>query len=320
MSAQGGASAEWATRRERSQVPVVRFMVWLSLLLGRPLSRVVLRGIAVYFLLFSPASRKALQRYYQHLWQRPAGWGQLYRHFLSFATTIHDRVFVLNGQMDLFDIRLEGREALEAELAKGRGLIIMGAHFGSFAMLKAFGDAHQRRAHMLMYEENASKINGILAVINPDAPRHIIALNRVDSMLLARKKLEQGDMLGLLADRGLDDDDVVRLPFLGEEASFPAGPLRLAAMLRCPVFFLAGVYEAGNRYRVHAVPLADFSDCPRGERLQRLQAAQQAYVSELEAQCRAAPHNWFNFFDFWKPSPAKRVQTGQGVTAPDAGS
>ena len=39
MSAQGGASAEWATRRERSQVPVVRFMVWLSLLLGRPLSR-----------------------------------------------------------------------------------------------------------------------------------------------------------------------------------------------------------------------------------------------------------------------------------------
>ena len=96
--------------------------------------------------------------------------------------------------------------------------------------------------------------------------------------------------------------------------------LRLAAMLRCPVFFLAGVYEAGNRYRVHAVPLADFSDCPRGERPQRLQAAQQAYVSELEEQCRAAPHNWFNFFDFWKPSPAKRVQTGQGVTAPDAGS
>ena len=86
MSAQGGASAEWATRRERSQVPVVRFMVWLSLLLGRPLSRVVLRGIAVYFLLFSPGSRKALQRYYQHLWQRPAGWAQLYRHFLSFAT------------------------------------------------------------------------------------------------------------------------------------------------------------------------------------------------------------------------------------------
>lgn len=320
MSAPGGASAAWATQRERSQVPVVRFMVWLSLLLGRPLSRVVLRGIALYFLLFSPVARKALQQFYRHLWQRPAGWGQLYRHFLSFATTIHDRVFVLNGQMSLFDIQLQGQPALDEALSRGRGLLIMGAHFGSFAMLKAYGDTMGLRAHMLMYEENANKINSILGAINPDMPRHIIALNRVDSMLLAREKLEQGDMLGLLADRGLDAGDAVHLPFLGEDASFPSGPLRLAAMLRCPVFFVAGMYEAGNRYRVHAIPLADFSDCPRAERRARMQAAQQAYVSELEAQCRLAPHNWFNFFDFWKPSAAKDVQPGPGVTAPGAGS
>jgi predicted LPLAT superfamily acyltransferase len=24
------------------------------------------------------------------------------------------------------------------------------------------------------------------------------------------------------------------------------------------------------------------------------------YVQALERHCRAAPYNWFNFFDFWK--------------------
>ena len=44
----------WAHQRERSAVPVVRFMAWLSITLGRRISRVLLRGIALYFLLFSP--------------------------------------------------------------------------------------------------------------------------------------------------------------------------------------------------------------------------------------------------------------------------
>ena len=35
------------------------------------------------------------------------------------------------------------------------------------------------------------------------------------------------------------------------------------------------------------------------EREQQLQAALTAYIARLEALCRAAPYNWFNFHDFW---------------------
>ena len=34
-------------------------------------------------------------------------------------------------------------------------------------------------------------------------------------------------------------------------------------------------------------------------RQERIQAALQAYVQRLETLCRAHPHNWFNFHDFW---------------------
>ena len=42
---------------------------------------------------------------------------------------------------------------------------------------------------------------------------------------------------------------------------------------------------------------------------QRVREAMQRYVALLEALCREAPYNWFNFFDFWadddKPAAAR---------------
>jgi predicted LPLAT superfamily acyltransferase len=48
-------------------------------------------------------------------------------------------------------------------------------------------------------------------------------------------------------------------------------------------------------------PLADFreraADAPAREAA--IHAALAAYVARLEALCREAPSNWFNFYDFW---------------------
>ena len=311
------STSAWTQRPERSQVPIVRFMVWLSLRTGRSVSRVLLHGIALYFLLFSPRARGHLQTYYQRLWGQPAGWRQLYRHFFSFASMIHDRVFLLNGQHDQFDITLHGREALDAAMRGDQGVVIMGAHFGSFEVLKSLGDAHGQTVHMLMYAENASKLNAILAAINPQAAAHIIALNRVDSMLVAREKLAHGDWLGLLADRTFANDATTARCFLGAPAPFPTGPLRLAALLGCPVVFLSGVYVQGNRYHIHAASIADFRHCPRSERASRMEEAQQRYVAQLEALCRQYPHNWFNFFDFWNPCATDASKHPTHTSLPD---
>ena len=153
---------------------------------------------------------------------------------------------------------------------------------------------------MLMYEENARKINQTLEAINPAATQDIIALGKMESMLEARDKLDQGYLVGMLADRALGDDLTVDHEFLGELAPFPVGPFRMAAMLRRPVFFMTGLYLGGNRYQIHFEPLADFSATTRENREQAIFAAQQHYADRLSHFCRIAPYNWFNFFDFWQ--------------------
>ena len=89
--------------------------------------------------------------------------------------------------------------------------------------------------------------------------------------------------------------------FLGLPAVFNDGPFRLAALLRRKVFFMAGLYVGGVRYDVLFEPLADFSEriADPVERERRIRAALESYVARLEALCRAYPHNWFNFHDFW---------------------
>ena len=284
---------------------MLRVMTWISLRLGRRAARGVLHLIAAYFLLFAPASRRASSAYIGRALGRPARWRDLYRHFFTFAATIHDRVYLVNRRFDLFDFEVHGEDTLHRLLAGGKGLFLMGAHLGSFEVIRAIGRKHQDlRVAMLMHEDNAQKINAMLAAINPEAVQDIIGLGHIDSMLRVRERLDAGGIVGMLADRTPGNDTLYPVQILGADANLPIGPFRMAALLRRPVVFMTGLYLGGNRYAIHFEPLADFSAVARGQRDAAVQAAIARYAALLDQYCRKAPYNWFNFFDFWQPTPA----------------
>jgi predicted LPLAT superfamily acyltransferase len=298
----------WTQREERSNLPLMRLMTWLSLRLGRRLSRVVLAPASIYFMLFSPAACKASRAYLTRALGRPASWLDVWRHLVVFGATIHDRIYLLNERFDLFDLRLSGEKMVGATLAEGRGAFLIGAHLGSFEVVRAIGRTQPNlRVAVTMYEDNARRINAILASINPAAKQDVIGLGQVDSMLKVREYLDTGSMIGILADRTLlgDARDSLRwVDFLGKPAAFPLGPLHMAAMLKRPVIFMTGLYRGGNRYDIHFEKLADFSQVERSERGAEVEAVLARYVALLEQHCRSAPYNWFNYFDFWQSEPA----------------
>ena len=297
--------AGWALRPERSNRTMLQVISWISLHLGRAPARIVLAGISLYFLTFSPAAKAASRMYLRRVLGREPRFADLFRHFHSFASTIHDRIFLLNGRFDLFDIEVHGKAVIDEVLAAGRGAFLMGAHMGSFEVMRALGRSQPGlKVAMVMYEDNARKLNAALAAINPAAMLEIIPLGQIDSMLRVQSSLDDGAALGILSDRTLSGEPTLRLPFLGEDAEFPLGPMRLAALLKRPVLFMRCLYLGGNRYAVHFERLADFSTLERAERDAAVRTAVAAYAASLERHCRAAPYNWFNFFDFWHPKDA----------------
>ncbi|BBP04383.1 acyltransferase [Sulfuriferula plumbiphila] len=295
--------AAWVHTPERSNMLMLRVMTWISLHLGRRTARGVLHLIASYFLLFAPASRRASGNYLRRALGRPARWRDLYQHFFTFAATIHDRVYLVNRRFDMFDFEVHGEDMLRRLLAEGNGLFLMGAHLGSFEVIRALGRKDtDLRVTMVMHEDNAQKINAMLAAINPEAVQDIIGLGHIDSMLKVRERLDGGCVVGMLADRSPGNDTLYPVQILGADANLPGGPLRMAALLRRPVVFMTGLYLGGNRYAIHFDTLADFSAVARGQRDAAVQAAITRYAALLDQYCRKAPYNWFNFFDFWQPA------------------
>jgi predicted LPLAT superfamily acyltransferase len=290
----------WAARPERGNTFALRAMVWVGVTLGRRAARALLYPTCAYFVLFSSQARTASRNYLRRALAREPRASDLLNHCLTFASTVLDRVFLLKGLYAQLDVRTHG-EALAKEMAaSGHGCFLLGAHMGSFEVIRALGDdAHGLRVSLVMYEENARKLNSVLDAIKPDRAPQVIALGKVDAMLKVEQALDRGEFVGMLGDRTIAGEGTVTCSFLGAPAQFPLGPFRLAAMLDRPVVLMFGLYLGGNRYEIHFEKLEQSERIAGEPRNACLERSVQSYVRRLEHYCRLAPYNWFNFYDYW---------------------
>ena len=293
---------EWLAQPERSQGFIIRAMVWLALTAGRRWARLLLHPISAYFLMFSVEARQSSRDYLRRVLGREPRLADVYRHYHTFSATILDRVYLMKGDYSAFDVHTYGESLARSLVDAGKGGFLLGGHLGSFEVIRALGreQSQEMRVRMVMYEENARKINEALDAINPALSRDIIGLGKVDSMLRVDRALGRGEFVGMLADRTIKGEGTVPVTFFGEPTRMPIGPFRMAVIMKRPIVLIFGLYRGGNRYDIHFEELADLSAVPRGQRDAAINDAVQKYASRLEHFCRLAPYNWFNFYDYWR--------------------
>jgi predicted LPLAT superfamily acyltransferase len=309
------SAAQWVAERERGSPTLLRMMMFIALHLGRPLSRRILYAIAAYFFAFAPSARRHARVYLQRVLGREPTAGDRFRQVFAFASTILDRLYLVRGRHELFDVSMEGEELMMKLLARGEGAFLLGSHLGSFEMVSAVGRRRTGlRVAVAMYLHNRSRL---VAHFGPSGAE-VIPLGQLDAMLRIRDCLEEGKFVGMLADRTVGDTPAQAVRFLGSPALFPLGPLRLAAALRRPVIFMTALYRGGNCYHVVFRQFADFSQPSAGGREAAVRTAVERYVALLEEYCRSDPYNWFNFYDFWHGAPVLAEQPTAAVGPADA--
>lgn len=294
------ALPEWATRPERSNTVALGFMAWVALNIGRRPARWLLPPISLYYMLFAPKVRRASREFLTLALGRKPTLRDYYLHIHTFACTILDRVFLLNDQVERFDVTVYGREMMDEILDSGQGCFLLGSHLGSFEVLRTLARAAKGlEVSLVMYERNARKVNQVLNAINPNLAMDVIGLGSTESMLKVEEALSKGRFVGMLGDRNFAGEGVVPCRFFGRTTHCPVGPFRMAVMLKRPLVLMVGLYRGGNRYDLHFERLPNPADLPRHERARAIEQALQIYVERLEHYCRLAPYNWFNFYDFW---------------------
>ncbi len=297
---QQSPDGEWFSSPERGSRFMLHLMIWISKKMGRTVGRMVLHLIAGYFLLFAPSARVASRGYLTRVLKRRADVRDIYRHFLTFATTIHDRVYLLCNEDSPFTIQSHLSKDVEQAIADMRGALLVGAHLGSFEVLRSVGLKYPGMpVVMVMYEDNAKKLNATLAGMKTGERPNIIPLGRWDTMLRVQEQLEMGALVGFLGDRSVGTEKKRIIPFLGEPAAWPSGTFRIAALLNRPLYFMAGLYTGPRHYEIFINQIADFSSVEKMDQDKAIQDAMLTYVNEVEKYCHMAPYNWFNFYDFW---------------------
>lgn len=287
-------SQAWLAQRERGTLTALRTISWITRRVGYGAGRALLHPICLYFIVFSRSARRASREYLGRMLGRPPGFAEVYRHYHTFASSILDRVLLVTGRLEEFTLAIEGPDVVARALAQGRGLLLLGAHLGSFELCRAAGTTQPGLVvNVVMHEGNAGKINAWMREIAPDRLPRLIAPGRPETMLEIRDVLARGEVVAMLGDRPIGNSPTLAVDFLGSPAQFPTGPLRLARSLRVPVVLFFGLYRAPRCYDVNFEWLcADAGDAD-------VPALVRTYAARLEAFARVAPFNWFNFYDFW---------------------
>ncbi len=296
----------WLNRRERGTVFGIRAAFRFATLLGRTTTKPIVSLIALWYRLFDRRAVRASREWLTRVHGHPPGFWAIYRHLRTFAQVTLDRVFLLMRRTQSLTFTRTGHELLVQQAATGRGAVLLGAHLGSYEAMRAGSDKDALHIRILGYFENAKMINSLLTELNPQQAAQVMHLGEDHIGVMARVQecIDQGQFIATLADRTGLNERIVEATFFGEPAVFPGGAFLLAAILRCPVYLVFGLYRAPNHYDLHCERFADRIDLPRRDRNGALRAWVQRYAERVEHHARQAPDNWFNFFDFWARLPA----------------
>lgn len=320
MKPANASARHWSVLEETSLLWGIRILVWVYRLFGRWVFRLFLRPVVSYYFLAGRVAREASMDYLRHLGRfypelnLAGSWWQSYRHFLSFGETLLDKIVVWTGSIDQSQVDFPNRQLLLDLIEQKRGGLLLSGHIGNFEICRAI--ANQRghiHLNILVHTKHAEKFNRLLGGSKGSATIQLIQVTELSPAIAIalQEKIERGEFLAMVGDRipVQVGGRTVPASFLGEDADFPQGPYLLASLLRCPVYTLF-CFPVDGRYQIDLELFADAIRIPHTEpqRRQMLEILARRYAERLEACCRKAPLQWFNFYPYWRqPDGAGRA-------------
>jgi predicted LPLAT superfamily acyltransferase len=301
----------WAGLAERGLYWGLKASALAYRLLGRRGCMAILSIVVLYFYVTAGERRRASLAFLRRAFARtaitrPVGWWDGYRHFLSFARRALDSFAAWSGGIPTGSVVLAETAALDDAARQSRGAVFIVSHHGNVDISRALLDRETRqRVVVLLHTRHAENYNRILREFNGDAAINTFQVTEFgpDTAIALQERVERGDWLFIAGDRtpvgGGNRFSVA--PFLGTDAEFSQGPYLIAALLDCPVYLFFCQRENGT-YTLRVERLAERIVLPRGQRTQALAGYAAVYAERLEKHVLADPFQWYNFYDFWRPS------------------
>jgi KDO2-lipid IV(A) lauroyltransferase len=203
-------------------------------------------------------------------------------------------------ELDALIGRREGKEHLEAALARGHGAILISPHLGNWE-LGGLGLADMGYpVNVLTFREPDEKVNELRERVRSERGIRFIYVDRNDTSPLAVieavNALRRNEVLALLGDRD-GSSHTASLEFFGRPADIPLGAAYLGIASGAPVCPVFVPLEGGRYATIMEEPI--FFQGAHGARKESIQSGMERILRVFERYIRAYPDQWYNFYDYW---------------------
>ena len=308
-------TGHWSTLRESGTLKGILFLLWIYRVFGRGIFNVVLVFVTAYFFVGLPRARRASREYlnnhyhyFPECWSVPPNWATVFRHLYSFGQAILDKLLAWSANLDETEFVVKNAAEHATFLQGNAGQLIIGSHIGNLEYCRGFMQRYKSRSiNALVYDRHSANFVNAMQRLNPTSRVHILQVDQLDipCMLALKAKIDAGEWLFIAGDRVplSGEQRTVEVDFLGKRAAMPIGPYMLGKLLQCEVQLMFS-YRQGKQVMFDRQTFASRIVLPRGDSEAALQSYAQRYARALEAQCREAPLQWFNFYPYWTRSEA----------------
>lgn len=292
---------EWVKKAQGNSAGT-RFFIWIISKIGILPAYFVLLFAAAQYTLFDKKNVQVLKEF-RSLAQLPCSVIQIYRHFYNFGMSLVDRYAFLLTQKQFFTFTTLNEDLIERELHAGKGIILLGAHFGNWELA---GNLLQGRMNVkvnfLMYDAESKAVKDAVAKATANRQVNIIFVGKdsTDTSIALMNALQRGEIVCLHGDRVLGEQRSVKVSFMGHDVNFPAGPFILSAASGAPVIPIFAVKTGLLAYAFSAHDPIRFSNTSRQERQELIDSSVRRYAQLLETLVRKYPLQWFNYYHFWR--------------------
>jgi KDO2-lipid IV(A) lauroyltransferase len=201
---------------------------------------------------------------------------------------------------------IEGLEQARPLFERGRGLLVVSAHFGSWEIAPAVAAYLGVPMWVIVRPLDNPVLDRIVEDYRRRCGYQIIPKHQ--AMVQSLNVLRQGAALAVLMDQNSLQRESVAVEFFGIKTYTSKGPALLALRAQCPVIGAFLVHEGQGRHRLVLTP--EIPVQRTGNVQQDLEENTRAFNRVIEAYIRRYPDHWFWVHRRWKYRLTDNPQTG----------
>jgi Kdo2-lipid IVA lauroyltransferase/acyltransferase len=197
-------------------------------------------------------------------------------------------------------VELDGREIFEKTHALGKGMLLFTGHFGSWEVFNLLPLAFGYPMNLLVRRIDNPKVEAFV-----DSFRTFFGGKTIDKTKSARtmfRLLENGEMLGVMADLNAQEREGVFVDFFGVSASTTTSIARLALKTDAIVMPVFAVWnEEKQKYIIHFEQPIDFIKGENND--ENINILTQKVTDAVEKYVRLYPEQWMWIHKRWNTRP-----------------